>query len=111
VARLAGLVASRNKTPREIRPRAVPAIPITRSDLLGDGQALPDVGHASVGLSEAALELAVERGIIKVELHRHLRDVSLIGSPHISPGAGGDLSWFLSRIAAMNFYSVERSTL
>ena len=54
---------------REIRPGPVPAVPVARRDLPGDGQAFPDVGHPRVGLAHAALQLPVEVDVVEVELH------------------------------------------
>jgi hypothetical protein len=46
---------------REAGPGPVPAVAVTGSDLLGDGQALAHVGHARIGLADTALELALPR--------------------------------------------------
>lgn len=53
----------------ELRPGSLPAVAIANGDLLGDGQALADVGHARIGFANASLELAIEGLVVKVELH------------------------------------------
>ena len=67
------LRTTRRSTPTsssdEAGPGPVPAIAITGSDLLGDGQALAHVSHARMGLADTALELAVEILVIEIQLH------------------------------------------
>lgn len=70
VSGLGRLIGLADQAGCETRPALVPAIPVTRGDLLGDGQALPDIGHPRIGLADTALQLAVERDVIKIEFHR-----------------------------------------
>jgi hypothetical protein len=62
-------VCSLDKTFREARPRAVPTVPIAGNDLLGNDQALSDVGHARIRFDDAPLELSIECFVAEVELH------------------------------------------
>jgi hypothetical protein len=53
----------------ECRPRPVPAVPVAAGDLRCDRETLTDVGHAGVGLADAALQLPVEVLVIEEQLH------------------------------------------
>lgn len=67
VSGLGRLVSLADQVSGETRPGLVPAIPVTRGDLPGDGQALADIGHPRIGLADAALQLAVERDVIEIQ--------------------------------------------
>ena len=86
VARPTGLVASRDKPARELRPRLIPAVAVARSDPLGDRQALPGVRHPGIALTDGTLELTVKGDIIEVELHHNLQDSSVIENDATSAG-------------------------
>ena len=51
------------------RPLLVPAVAVTRRDLGCDVQALADIGHPRIALSNSTLQLAVEVLLIEVQLH------------------------------------------
>jgi hypothetical protein len=69
VVRRERLVGLLDQAVGELRPPAVPAVAIARRDLRRDVQALTHVRHASVTLSDAALQLPVEADVVEEKLH------------------------------------------
>ena len=69
VARRTAVLGLRGHRGAEVEPGPVPTGTIARLDLLRDGEALAHVGHARIRLADAALQLAVERFVVEIQLH------------------------------------------
>ena len=70
---------------RETGPCPVPAVPAAESDLSGDGPALPDISHSRIGLSDTAMQLAIKRNVVQMQLHR--------SSPEVAGSTATARSW------------------
>lgn len=85
MARGQGRLTLLDKPAGETGPCVIPAVTITRSDLLSDLEALTYVGHSRVGLADTALELTVEILIVEVQLHRSRSSCSGRDGPLVKP--------------------------